>query len=105
MSSSALPKKLRESLRTTGQFVSRAILISPHKVEGTVIFDENGGQPGVRGSFIPTQTKISISENERCQLLLEKSNIVLNVRMSPSRSETVDAECFRFELAVWEAME
>ena len=105
MSSSALPKELRESVRSTGQFVSKAILISPHKVEGTAIFDQKGEQPGICGSFIPTHAKITISENERCQLLLGKSNIVLNVRMSPGRSETGDAEHFRFEVAVWEAME
>ncbi len=105
MSSSALPKELRESLRSTGQFVSKAILISPYKVEGTVIFDQKGEQPGMRGSFIPTNNKITISDNERCQLLLEKSNIVLNVRMSPGPSATSDADHFRFEVAVWEAME
>ena len=105
MSSSSLPKELRESLRRNDQFVSRAILISPHKVEGTVIFDEDGDQPGVRGHFVPTQTKISISENERCQLLLEKSNIVLNVRMSPGQTETSDADYFRFELVVWESLQ
>ncbi len=104
MSSSSLPKELRELMRSTGQFVSRAILITPYKVEGTVIFDQNGDQPGVRGSFIPTKTRITIAENERCQLLMEKSNIVLNVRMSPVRSETSDAEYFRFEIAVWEPM-
>ncbi len=100
MSDSALPKELRESLRTTGQFVTRAILLSPHKVEGTVIFEPGGAC----GDFIPTRTTLAVSENERCQLHLEKSNIVLNVKMSPGRSETSSAERFRFELVVWEPM-
>ncbi len=104
MSDSALTKKLRESLRQNGHFVSRAILITAHKVEGTVIFDQKGEEPVIRGDFIPSKTKISISENERCQLLLEKSNVVLNVRVSPGLSKTLGEEHFRFEVVVWEAM-
>lgn len=105
MSDSVLTKKLRESLRKAGHFVSRAILITSHKVEGTVIFDSKGEGPVIRGDFIPSKTKISISENERCQLLLEKSNVVLNVRVSPGLSKALGEEHYRFEVVVWETME
>lgn len=106
MSDSVLTKKLRDSLRKAGHFVSRAILIaSHHKVEGTVIFDPKGEAPVIRGDFIPSQPKISISENERCQLLLEKSNVVLNVRVSPGLSKALGENHYRFEVVVWEAMQ
>lgn len=104
MSDSVLPKKLRESLRKNGHFVSRAILICSHKVEGTVIFDQ-AEQPVIGGDFIPARGNVLIGDNERCQLLLEKSNVVLNVRMSRGRSKTLGEEHFRFEVVVWEAME
>ncbi len=105
MSETHLPKELRESLRRTGQFVSRAILLSPQRAEGTAVFDQRGGKPGTSGDFFPTRTSLVVSENERCQLHLEKSNIVLNVRLSPSRSEPRNVEHFRFSLVAWEAVE
>lgn len=104
MRASVLSKKLRDSLRKKGHFVSRAILLAPQKVEGTVIFDPKDGQAVLRGDFIPAQPGVSMAEGERCQLLLEKSNVVLNVRMSPGRSQVLGGDHFRFEVVVWEAM-
>ncbi|MBN8420110.1 MAG: hypothetical protein J0L73_14425 [Verrucomicrobia bacterium] len=104
MSDPSLSKKLRESLSKAGHFVSRAILITPQKVEGTVIFDQKDGQSVNRGDFIPSQPNVVIAENERCQLLLGKSNVVLNVRISRGRSRALEEEHFRFEVVVWESM-
>jgi hypothetical protein len=102
MSASALPKELRESLRTTGQFVSKALLISAHKTEGTAVFDPSG----LRGDFFPAQARLSLAEAEKCQLLLQGSKVVINVRMSPGRSTPGgNGEHFPFELVAWEALD
>ena len=104
MNTSSLPQELRESLSRTDQFISSATLIHPCLTEGTVVFDHAGEKPGVRGDFFPWSTKISISENERCQLLLAKSSVVLNVIMSPGPSERSEVLYYRFELVAWEPL-
>ena len=102
MSDSALPKELRESLSTKGQFVSKALLISANKTEGTAVFDPSG----LRGDFFPSQAGLALAEAEKCQLLLQGSKVVINVRMSPGRSTPGgNGEHFPFELVAWEALD
>lgn len=105
MRSSSLPKEFCELLNTADQFASSAALIFPYLANGTALFDQEDGQTAVRGVFFPRKKKIRISENERCQLILSKLNIVFNVTMCPCRMEEPNLEYFRFELVDWEFME
>lgn len=82
----------------------QVVLLSPHMAEGTVVFHQHPDQSGGGGNFFPGRTKVSISEKTRCQLLLAKSRVLLNVTMFPS-SETSTKEHFPFEIAAWEPLE
>ena len=79
------------------------VLLSPFRAEGTVVFHQHLGQPGARGDFFPGKTKVSISEKIRCQMLLAKSRIVLNVTLFPPATNEVAH--FPFEVAAWEPMD
>ena len=100
MSATDLSKELRESLRSSGQFVSKALLISAYKTEGTAVFDPGG----LRGDFYPAHAGLTLTETEPCQLMLEGSKVVINVKMSPGRSTSGRLEHFPFELVAWEAL-
>lgn len=74
------------------------VLLSPYMTEGTAVIH------GAGGDFFPGRTKVSITEKMRCQLLLAKSRIVLNVTLFPT-PVTSDGEHFPFELVAWESLE
>ncbi len=82
----------------------RVVLLAPYLTEGTVVFHQHPGQPGAAGDFLPGRTKVSISKKVRCQLMLAKSRVVLNVTLFPPQA-TSDLEHVPFEIAAWEPLE
>ncbi|WP_395752387.1 hypothetical protein [Prosthecobacter sp.] len=80
------------------------VLLAPYMAEGTVVFHQDRAHPGNSGDFFPSRTHVSISEKTRCQLLLAKSRVVLNVTLHPPATEG-SPETFPFEIAAWEPME
>ncbi|WP_395739875.1 hypothetical protein [Prosthecobacter sp.] len=82
----------------------RVVLLAPYMAEGTVVFHQDQAQPGAGGEFFPVQASVSIPEKTRCQLMLAKSRVVLNVTLHPPAAEG-SSEPFPFEIAAWEPME
>ena len=100
----SLPKEVREFLLRTNSVSLRALLLSPCKAEGTVIFAPSDERLRVRGDFFPHETKVVISAAVPGQLILGKSGILLNVTLTPGRLEKSDIEHFQFELVEWKPL-
>lgn len=101
MSRSSLPKELLELQRKARSAGVRAVLLSPCRADGIVIFDPPDGRLSVRGSFFPGKSGLMIPEKAGCRLLLAGSGVELNVIMCPGRAESGGVPHFRFELETW----
>jgi len=83
----------------------RAVLLSPCRATGTLIFDPPDKLLSVKGNFFPGETNVVISEAVHGQILLAKSSILLNVILTPGRLERSDVEHCRFDLVDWQPQE
>ena len=101
MPDSSPPKDLLELQRRAKSAGLRAVLLSPCRAEGIVIFDPPDGRLSVRGAFLPGKTSLVIAEKVSCRLLLAGSGVELNVIMFPGRTESGGVPHFRFELEAW----
>ena len=70
-----------------------------------MVFDPSNGQPGVRGEFFTSKTRLMISEAVSGQILLAKSSILLNVILTPGKLQESDLGHCRFELVDWKPLE
>ena len=100
-----LPKEVREFLQRTDSVSLRAVLLSPFRAEGRIIFIPSDERMSVRGDFFPRGTKVVLSAAAPGQFLLGKSGVLLNVILSPGRQERSDIEHCHFELVDWKSLE